>query len=269
MGLDYIDRIKQLKSTRNLTNEELSQKSGVPLGTLSKLLAGYSESVKLSNIVAICSALDCSIDYIVTGTPENTNNFTLDGSEIRLIEEYRRLDSHGRELLMLVAGKERERVSTEEFSAPEKPVFRREDVIVSALPKSRYSRTDAGRATKRPIPLFDLPVSAGVGEYLDETNADSITITVSDATDSASYALRISGNSMEPRYRNGDILLVQDVDSVEVGELGIFVLDGDGFFKVYDGDKLLSLNKDYAPIMLKDFDTVSCIGRVIGRVRRK
>lgn len=107
MSFDYIERIKQIKNEKKITNDELSRLSGIPLGTLSKLLAGLSDSVKLSNMIAICEALDCSLDYIVSGIPENTNNFTLDGNEIRLIEEYRRLDNHGKELLMLVAGKER------------------------------------------------------------------------------------------------------------------------------------------------------------------
>ena len=72
----YIDRIKALKSQKKLTNELLSERSGIPLGTLSKLLAGMNESPKLSNIVAICNALECSVEYIVTGNPDNTNNYT-------------------------------------------------------------------------------------------------------------------------------------------------------------------------------------------------
>ena len=88
-------------------------------------------------------------------------------------------------------------------------------------------------------------------------------------TAEADYALRISGNSMEPKYHDGDILLVHACDSVEEGELGIFLLDGCGFFKKYGGDRLLSLNGDYAPILLKDFSNIQCKGRVVGRLKRK
>ena len=77
-------------------------------------------------------------------------------------------------------------------------------------------------------------------------------------TNEADYALRISGNSMEPKYHNGDVLLVQNADSIEIGEPGIFLLDGSGFFKIYDGDRLLSLHPDYGPILLKDFANVQC-----------
>ena len=59
------------------------------------------------------------------------------------------------------------------------------------------------------------------------------------------------------------------VKLVEIGEAGIFLLDGSGFFKIYGGDRLISLNPDYGPILLKDFADVQCRGRVIGRLRRK
>ena len=77
----YLDRIKKLKNERKITTDRLSEMTGIPLGTLSKILAGMSDSPKLSNVVAICGALGCSVEYIVNGTPENTNNYTLDGGE--------------------------------------------------------------------------------------------------------------------------------------------------------------------------------------------
>ena len=74
---------------------------------------------------------------------------------------------------------------------------------------------------------------------------------------------------MEPKYHDGDVLLVQNAEGVEVGEAGIFVLDGSGYFKVYGGDCLISLNPEYGRIMLKDFENVSCIGKVLGRLRKR
>ncbi len=271
MSFEYIERIKQIKNEKKITNDELSRLSGIPLGTLSKLLAGLSDSVKLSNMIAICDALGCSLDYIVSGIPENTNNFTLDGNEIRLIEEYRRLDSHGKELLMLIAGKERERVSSTEYpqATPSSSAFKRETPVVTAPIMGRYKESGAGRVTKRQIPLYDLPVSAGIGEYLDGDATETVTVSVTESTAGADFALRISGNSMEPKYHDGDVLLVQNAEGVEVGESGIFVLDGAGYFKVYGGDCLISLNPEYGRIMLKDFESVSCIGKVLGRLRKR
>ena len=264
----YIDRIKLLKSKKKITNEQLSALSGIPLGTLSKLLAGMSDSPKLSNIIAICSALDCSVEYIVSGTPENTNNYTLNAGEIRLIEEYRRLDEWGKSLVETVVYKAAERTSVGEQS----PVVKQEKsarILPVVHSVGRYAQEQRVLTGKRSIQLFELPVSAGVGVYLEEERSEIIQIPNSEKTAEADYALRISGNSMEPKYHNGDILLIQHAEGVEVGELGVFLLDGCGFFKVYGEDRLLSLNPEYGPILLKDFSDVQCKGRVIGKLKRK
>ncbi len=264
----YLDRIKQLKNEKKLTNEQLAERSGIPLGTLSKLLAGMSDSPKFSNMISLCNALGCSMEYIASGAPENTNNYTLSAEEIRFVEQYRGLDSWGRSLTQTVVEKELERVgAAETVSAAESVPAAR--VLRPIQPVSRYAGEQTVRTGKRQIKLFELPVSAGVGVYLDEAHADVISIPNNDKTAEADYALRISGNSMEPKYHNGDILLIEGTDSVENGELGIFLLDGSGYFKVYGGDRLLSLNADYGPILLKDYTDVRCKGRVVGRLKRK
>ena len=268
----YLDRIKLMKNEKKMTNEQLSERTGIPLGTLSKILAGMSDSPKLSNIIAICNALDCSVEYIVSGTPENTNNYSLSGEEIRMIESWRELDPYGRDLVETVIFKEAQRAAATAVQAPVSAPANSERTTARILPAMRPQGRYAGEAVrsgKRAILLYELPVSAGVGVYLDEAEAESINIPDNDKTADADYALRISGNSMEPKYRDGDILLVRNTDSIDVGELGIFLLDGCGFFKVFGGDRLLSLNPEYGPILLKDFADVQCKGQVVGKLKRK
>jgi phage repressor protein C with HTH and peptisase S24 domain len=272
--MDYKDRIKQLKSQKKITNDQLANMTGIPLGTLSKILAGISDSPKLANMVAICDALGCSLDYIVKGTAENTNNYTLDAGEITLIENYRMLDSYGQELADLVVRKERERVSAmaanATVSAQSQPAPKRAKVISPERVQSKFiAQSVESTFARRKIHLYDMPVSAGTGVYLDEARAEEIAIPDTPKTQEADFALRISGNSMEPRYHDGDVLLVRNCDSVEVGELGIFVLDGSGYFKIYGGDRLISMNPEYGDILLKDFDDITCTGRVIGKLKRK
>jgi len=331
----YLERIKKLKSSRKITNDKLSEMTGIPLGTLSKLLAGINDSPKLVNMVAISRALDCSLDWLITGVPENTNNYTLEPDEMTLVEDYRGLDTYGRALVSAVMRAERERA---ERQADEMTIrlhevargatgragsrLRRRDgdtaelghtvyrvrpeaavtsaseaapadaaadaalespriagVIVGkgaatasdtvpAAPATRSTDLPAG-LRRREIGLYDLPVSAGAGEFLADASRTDIMIPDDARTAEADYALRIKGDSMEPRYRSGDILLIQTAESVEEGELGIFILDGAGYFKKYGGDHLISLNPDYAPIPLRDFAEVSCCGRVVGKLKRK
>ncbi len=265
MEYTYIDRIKKIKNEKKITNDRLSEMTEIPLGTLSKILAGISDSPKLSNIVAICAALECSVDYILTGIPENTNNYTLNEKEIDLIEDYRRLDAHSRELVSMVMAKEAERdaaiYNNGRFSA-DRGAGR------GAIIRTNAMKSAAG-LSRRSISLYDLPVSAGTGVYLFESEATTINIPDNQETAGADFALRIKGNSMEPKYRDGDVLLVEECDSVEYGELGIFTLDGDGYFKKFGGDRLISLNPEYSDIMLKNFEDVACCGRVVGKLKRK
>ena len=265
MEYTYIDRIKQLKSEKKITNDQLSEMTGIPLGTLSKILAGISDSPKLSNIVAICAALECSVDYILTGIPENTNNYTLTDREITMIENYRKLDSHSRELVSMIISKESERVG--EINNNERDF--RGGLIRGGGSARGVAMRSVNGLSKRKISLYDLPVSAGTGVYLTDTESVDISIPDTPDTSDADFALRIKGNSMEPKYRDGDVLLIEECDSVEYGELGVFILDGDGYFKKFGGDRLISLNPDYEPILLKNFDEIVCCGRVVGKLKRK
>ena len=260
--MDYIERIKNLKNEKKMTNDKLSEITGIPLGTLSKIMAGISDSPKLSNIVAISEALGCSLDYIVNGTPDNDNNYTLSDDEISFIETYRGLDNHSKELVKMVAQKESQRGTQVTQASTRKPSPTKGAKILTTPPA-------VASLGKRTVLLYDLSVSAGTGVYLDDAESSEIAIPDNDKTRVADFALRINGNSMEPKYHDGDIVLVEDTDSVEVGELGIFVLDGNGYFKVFGGDRLVSLNEDYGDILLRGYSEVVCCGRVVGRLKKR
>ena len=270
--MDYINRIKQIKNEKKITNEKLSELTGIPLSTVSKILAGISDSPKLSNMVLIARALGCTLDYIVSGTPENNNNYTLSDKEIDFIEVYRQLDFHGKDLVEIVAQKELDRlgVISEALgdSAIKEQASHPKNAKILPMP-SAISRDYSYGFEKKPILLYDLPVSAGPGVYLDDASAEPINIPLNDKTESVNYALRISGNSMEPKYHDGDIVLVENTESVNVGELGIFILDGNGYFKKYGGDRLISLNTEYGDILLRDYVESVCCGRVVGKLKRK
>ncbi len=266
--MDYIKRIKEVKSARKMTNDELAEKTGIAGGTLAKILAGISESPKLCNIVAICEALNCSLDYIMYGLEENKNNYTLDEEEIDVIERYRALDERGKESVLALIDQENTYAPRAVQRTPAQRAYVFKQASLGERLAAAYATNNNGLA-RRTLPLYDLPVSAGVGVALDGDSTEEITVRDNTRTREADYALRISGNSMEPRYRDGDILLVQETDTLEFGELGIFILDGSGFFKVFGGDRLYSLNPDYGDILLKDFEDVRIAGRVIGKLRKR
>ena len=282
--MDYIGRIKKIKSERKITNERLSELTGIPLGTLSKIMAGISDSPKLSNMVLIASALGCSLDYIVSGTPENTHNYTLSPDEITLMENYRQLDSYGRDLLHMISVKELDRIGVE-TEATRRTQSAEAHITDDLVAQDDYRQNeqkhtrilsmpttetpDSASVKRKNVLLYDLPVSAGPGVYLDDSTATEIFIPDNERTASTKYALRVSGNSMEPKYHDGDVLLIEEAKNVDVGELGIFILDGNGYFKRFGGDRLISINPEYDDIMLRDYVESVCCGRVVGRLKKK
>jgi phage repressor protein C with HTH and peptisase S24 domain len=75
------------------------------------------------------------------------------------------------------------------------------------------------------------------------------------------FGVPVSGDSMEPRYRDGDLLIVS-VEPVNVGEIGIFTLDGMGYVKQLGSGILHSLNGAYEDIPLTE--EAVCNGKVVG-----
>lgn len=91
-----------------------------------------------------------------------------------------------------------------------------------------------------------------------------IEVEESSETCEANFALKVSGNSMEPRFHDGDLVLIKSQPSVELGDIGIFIINDEGFIKKFGGDKLISLNPEYDDIDLHEYDDIYCRGKVIG-----
>ena len=87
-------------------------------------------------------------------------------------------------------------------------------------------------------------------------------------TDEADFAIKVYGDSMLPKFTSGDILLVKSASSVDVGEYGIFSVDGDSYVKKFGGDRLISLNPSYSDIMLSEFNKTVCFGKVLGKLKK-
>lgn len=117
------------------------------------------------------------------------------------------------------------------------------------------------------ITYYDYPASAGTGLFLDETIGEKITITQTLEALRATFAIPIKGDSMEPDFSDGDVVLVESCPCVSRGEIGIFMVDGEAFIKEFGGDCLISYNEKYNPIMFKDYTSSVCLGRVLGKAK--
>lgn len=113
-------------------------------------------------------------------------------------------------------------------------------------------------------------VSAGTGyELYEGDNWDEIEVPDTAEARNADFCLTISGDSMEPRYHNGDIVLVKHCSVIDENEIGIFRIENKGYIKRYGLDRLISLNSNYDDILFSDYepDDIQCLGLVIGCVK--
>lgn len=118
--------------------------------------------------------------------------------------------------------------------------------------------------TKRIVPLYDLPLSAGIGNEsfdgipYEEYETENLI---------CDFALKISGDSMEPNIKNKSIVLIKRTSSVDEGKVGAFYLNGKVYCKYlsYSGGKTLlcSYNKKYAPINVEEYDSLFTYGEIV------
>ena len=117
----------------------------------------------------------------------------------------------------------------------------------------------------RAIRLYTLAASAGPGQFLDD--GDFRWIDAEDAPEDADFAVRVAGDSMEPRYRDGQTVYVRQTPTVADGETGLFFWQGSGYIKVLrdrpEGVCLHSLNPAYADIPIPESTQLRVFGKVL------
>lgn len=104
-------RLKQAKAASGFTNSELSARSGVSLGTVNKILSGDTLEPKLPALMAIASALDVSVDWLIYGSSVqvSASSLALSPQLQTLADALDQLNEEGQEKLLdyaadLVAG---------------------------------------------------------------------------------------------------------------------------------------------------------------------
>lgn len=158
----------------------------------------------------------------------------------------------------------------------------RSDLIASGKYRPMQKRTTAIRYIE--ILISTLAASAGTGAFLDEGNFEMVSFPEKSVPKGADFGVRVSGNSMEPVYHDGQIVWVQECDSIGIDEVGIFILNVEGYIKSYDEQEpdediqeeyvdtygvlhaqpvLVSFNKAYAPRVISPHSEFRFVGRVL------
>lgn len=118
-------------------------------------------------------------------------------------------------------------------------------------------------APKRRLRLYDIGVSAGSGNYLENNDYELIEVDEL-VPDTADYAVRVRGDSMTPRFVDKQIVFIHEQSTLEEGEIGVFCLNNDSYLKKLGRSELISLNTRYKPIPIHEYDNLVILGKLVG-----
>ena len=134
------------------------------------------------------------------------------------------------------------------------------------------------------MPVSLLSASAGTGNYIDEDYFEKVKLPEASVPPDADFGVRVSGDSMEPVYHDGQIVWVKRCDKLNVGEVGLFVYASQAYIKsyaeripdpseqgnyldsygvVHPQPVLISFNPKYPPRVISPFEPFSVIGKII------
>lgn len=241
MCMNFTDKLNVLMEKKNIRISDLSRGSGIPYTTIDGFYKkGYS-NIKLSTLRQLAEYFDVSIDYLVNDN-YSKESFNSDSEETELLMKYRCLDAQGKEEVTSVLDTNYERVTR----VVQQEESEDEDFIS--------------------IPYFEDKAAAGSGYMLNDGEYELLKVARSRKTERADFIVTVSGSSMEPEYFDGDNVLVHAQPDVYVGEVGIFVVNGDGYIKQKGKNRLISLNRKYKDVYVGEYDQIYCVGKVVGKL---
>lgn len=242
-----VSQLKKGRLDKGLKQSDVSKKTGIKNTTLSNYENGITEP-DMDTFLSLCELYE--LDFVslmeeAYGIKIPGKNFHIKPSEIELLEKYNNLDDHGKEIVNFSLNKETERIEK-----------------YGKLGEVSHSVTSF---PMRLISYYFKNASAGTGQLMIDNLPDK-DIEIPDKPEyrNVSYAIGVNGSSMEPAFQDGDILLVEATQEIEVGDIGIFQINNECFVKKLGEKELISLNKDYKNIPLDK--TAATLGKVIGKL---
>ena len=231
------EQIKKYRNIKGMTQQDIADALGESSG---RVIYNWEKGIgrpDCDKLARLCDLLGVSADELI-GCKSMAQRPT--ATEWTTLQKYRALDEHGKEVVDYLIDSEYKRVATMERK-----------------PKTRMLKID----------FYNYPASAGTGNFLENEIPEQILVKESVEAEEADYAIPVSGDSMEPTYHDADKVFVEKCNSVNIGEVGIFVVNGDVYIKELGNKCLISHNEKYKPIRISESDSVYCCGRVIGAVK--
>lgn len=257
--MSFYDRLKESRVNAGYTQEQLAKKIGIAKSTLSGYESGNRDPsmYTISKIMEILN-VDANFLWQDEVDAQGGNPVQLKYDEMKHIEKYRDLDSFGRQTVDLVLDREIARVK--ELSNMKERIEELESsqaTVIDIQPRLENNTR---------FIEYHRSASAGTGVFiLGSEGVDQLPIPDTPENRKVDYAIKVSGNSMEPDYYDGDIVLVSQKVELNHGDVGIFIINNDAYIKEYGETELISRNPDADNIIISEYDNIVCMGKVVGK----
>jgi len=244
--MTFGEKIKDARKHKNLTQKQLADLIGAAHNSVSDW-ENDKNKPDPDTIELLCGALNIAPNYLL-----GKNEDALSPFDRELLNKFHnKLDDTGRNNVIYIMNSEIQRVKQLNQLKKE----RKQSVV-----DSEESNIDM-----RLINYYYRVASAGTGQIIfDMPPTKRIEIPNTSKYRKVDYAIGVNGNSMEPLYHDGDMLLVEMTEDIEIGDVGIFRVDNESYVKKLGETELISLNPDARNISLNE--SAGCMGKVIGKL---
>jgi len=279
--------VRLARTKRGMTLEMLSTATGMAKSYLSQIETSYAPPPRDDKVRRIAEALGLEGDALVARAHFSQLPDEVKARIARLRQVFDSTEEVMRVLLAArqaaqpaAAGETADSPRREERALEADLKALHQSGLLHHLVKWGEDRVEDHRAELRPIPIIN-KLAAGYPQEFTDLNypagvADEYVAAPAELSDPNAFAVRVVGDSMEPRYHQGDVVIFSPAASVKSGDdcFVRFAMAGgpsDGettfkriFFDAEDQVRLQPLNERYAPTFVKP-NEIAGIFRAVAR----
>lgn len=235
----FKNRLKQIMSERNISQSELSRRTGIGRNSISDYLKGKYEA-KQDKVFELAKVLNVNEAWLMGF--DICKDRVINDNDITSI--YNKLTPPRQHNVLDYANHQLELQNSTDDNVIDLDTYKNENTTLTDV--NGY-------------------VSAGTGEQI--FDEPKFKVSVKGYVPPHDIALQVNGDSMEPMFSDKEIIFVEKSNNIKNGQIGVFIINGEAYVKkVHVGEDrltLVSLNKDYRDLHFYENEGVRLVGKVI------
>lgn len=302
--MTFIDRLILLLSERDITAYRLAKELDISESLISKWRKNPNTDPSASIALKISEFFQVNIEWLLIGKGEKYNKTPQKSKEYINTTYKNPIERHIIENFIQLSEEEQRKVIN--YSAKFLPDDLDEPAATPVRPPTKQAQ-QAAQVKQKPQPnpapspkvtplkkdtlkevlliedidfdneeetaeynILDQRVSAGISNYFDENiSFETVIYPVNQVPQGTDFGIRLSGDSMSPRYKDKQVVWIEETIQLNDGEIGFFIYENEAYCKQLHLNPskkqvtLFSLNRESPDIQITNFESFRTIGRVL------